>query len=213
MRIHALILAGGSGDRFGPEMPKQFVRLAGEPILARTVRAIESAGIDRLVVVAHPNWVTETRDLVEALRLAVPTAVVAGGTTRNESARNGLAALEADADDIVLIHDAVRPLVPREVVLRSIEPIMSGRADATDTVISSADTLVVVDGDAVVEIPDRARFRRGQTPQAFRMSVIARAYAAAAAAGDLQATDDCTLVLRYVPGARIVAVPGDEVNL
>jgi 2-C-methyl-D-erythritol 4-phosphate cytidylyltransferase len=99
------------------------------------------------------------------------------------------------------------------VILRSIEPILSGRADATDTVIPSADTLVVVEDDAVVEIPERARFRRGQTPQTFRMGIIRRAYEAAAAAGDLQATDDCTLVLRHVPGARIVAVPGDEVNL
>lgn len=213
MRIHALVLAGGSGDRFGAEMPKQFVRLAGEPILARTIRAIVAAGIDRLVVVAHPTWVGETRELVEGMGLALPAAIVAGGVTRNESARNGLAALAAEDDDVVLIHDAVRPLVPREVILRSIEPILSGRADATDTVIPSADTLVVVEGDAVVEIPERARFRRGQTPQTFRMSVIRQAYAAAAAAGDLQATDDCTLVLRHVPGARIVAVPGDEVNL
>lgn len=213
MRIHALVLAGGSGDRFGAEMPKQFVRLAGEPILARTVRVVAESGIDQLVVVSHPSWVGETREVLDALRLQIPTAVVAGGVTRNESARNGLAALVADDDDIVLIHDAVRPLVPKEVILRSIEPILSGRADATDTVIPSADTLVVVEDDAVVEIPERARFRRGQTPQTFRASVIRRAYDAAAAAGDLQATDDCTLVLRHVPGARIVAVPGDELNL
>jgi 2-C-methyl-D-erythritol 4-phosphate cytidylyltransferase len=213
VRIHALVLAGGSGDRFGTEMPKQFVRLAGEPILSRTVRIIAAAGIDQLVVVSHPSWIDETRELVDGLELSMPATVVAGGMTRNESARNGLAGLAADDDDIVIIHDAVRPLVPREVVLRSIEPILSGRADGTDTVIPSADTLVVVEDDAVVEIPERARFRRGQTPQTFRASIIRQAYAAAAAAGDLQATDDCTLVLRHVPGARIIAVPGDEVNL
>ena len=213
MRIHALVLAGGSGDRFGAEMPKQFVRLAGEPILARTVRIIAAAGIDQLVVVSHPSWIDDTRELVDSLALTVPTTVVAGGMTRNESARNGLEELAADGEDIVIIHDAVRPLVPREVVLRSIEPILSGRADATDTVIPSADTLVIVEDDTVVEIPERARFRRGQTPQAFRASTIRQAYAAAAAAGDLHATDDCTLVLRHVPGARVVAVPGDEENL
>jgi len=213
VRIHALVLAGGSGDRFGAEMPKQFVRLAGEPILSRTLRAVAAAGVDRIVVVSHPSWLGETRELVGALALELPMSVVAGGMTRNESARNGLAELDASDDDIVLIHDAVRPLVPREVIQRSIEPILSGRADATDSVIPSADTLVVVEGDAVVEIPERARFRRGQTPQTFRASIIRRAYEAAAKAGDLQATDDCTLVLRHVPGARIVAVPGDEVNL
>src|SRR5213078_1454798 len=76
-----------------------------------------------------------------------------------------------------------------------------------------ADTLVVVEGDVVAEIPERARYRRGQTPQSFRKGIIDRAYREAAAVGDLSATDDCSLVLRHVPGARIVAVPGDEVNL
>ncbi len=213
MRTHALVLAGGSGDRFGAEIPKQFVRLAGEPILLRSLRAVASAGVDQIVVVTHPNWLDETRELIDAGGLEVPISMVAGGVTRNESTQRGLAALDADPDDIVLVHDAVRPLVPREVILRSIEPVMSGRADAADTVIPSADTLVIVRGDDVVEIPERARYRRGQTPQTFRVRVLKQAYEAAAAAGDLTATDDCSLVLRHVPGARIVAVAGDEMNL
>jgi ribitol-5-phosphate 2-dehydrogenase (NADP+) / D-ribitol-5-phosphate cytidylyltransferase len=213
MRIHAILLAGGSGDRFGAEMPKQFVRLAGDQIILRSLRAVAAAGVDRLVVVAHPEWVGETEVALAAAGLGIPTAVVPGGRTRNESTRNGLEALGADDEDVIVVHDAVRPLVPVEVIVRAIEPVVAGLADSTDTVIPSADTLVIVDGDEVVEIPDRARYRRGQTPQVFRKAVLARAYAAAAAAGDLSATDDCSLVLRYVPGARILAVPGDEVNL
>jgi ribitol-5-phosphate 2-dehydrogenase (NADP+) / D-ribitol-5-phosphate cytidylyltransferase len=214
MRVHALVLAGGSGDRFGAEMPKQFVRLAGEAILLRSIRAIAAAGIDQLIVVTHPSWLDETRALIADAHLEIQPLVVAGGATRNESTRNGLAALAGAADDdIVVIHDAVRPLVPGEVILRSIEPIMSGRADGTDTVIPSADTLVVVEGEVVTEIPERARYRRGQTPQSFRKATIDAAYRAAEAAGDLTATDDCGLVLRHVPTARIVAVLGDEVNL
>ncbi len=138
---------------------------------------------------------------------------MAGGRTRNESTRNGLLSLDADDDDVVVVHDAVRPLVPIEVIVRAIEPVAAGTADSTDTVIPSADTLVIVEGDRVVEIPDRSRYRRGQTPQVFRNGVLVQAYEAAAAAGDLAATDDCSLVLRYVPGARVVAVAGDEVNL
>ena len=213
MRIHAIVLAGGDGNRFGAEMPKQFVRLAGEPILLRSVRTVAAAGIDRLLVVAHPNWLAETEELLHTADLSVPVSVVRGGLTRNESTANALASLDADDDDIVLVHDAVRPLVPHEVILRSIEPVLSGRADSTDTVIPSADTLVIVDGEDVVEIPDRGRYRRGQTPQVFRKRVLAEAYEAAARSGDLKATDDCSLVLRHVPGARIVAVAGDEVNL
>lgn len=213
MRIHAILLAGGSGDRFGAEMPKQFVRLAGEPILLRSLRTVAAAGVDRLVVVAHPDWVEETQKVIEAADLGIPTTVVAGGRTRNESTRNGLWSLDADDADVVVIHDAVRPLVPVEVIIRAIEPVAAGLADSTDTVIPSADTLVIVDGEKVVGIPDRARYRRGQTPQVFRKDVLAAAYDAAAALGDLGATDDCSLVLRHVPGARVVAVAGDEVNL
>ncbi len=214
MTVHALLLAGGDGNRFGADIPKQFVRLAGEQILARSLRAIAAAGVDRIVVVANRNWVAETEALVAAENLGLPMSVVVGGATRNESTRNGLASLaDAADDDVIVVHDAVRPLVPVDVVRRAIEPVLAGRAEAADTVIPSADTLAIVDGDRVIEIPERSRFRRGQTPQVFRRDVLARALAAAEAANDLRATDDCTLVLRYVPGARIEAVDGDEVNL
>ena len=212
-RIHAIVLAGGDGNRFGGELPKQFVRLAGEPILVRTVRCLRDAGLDRVVVVAHPAWMDDTLALLARGPLGVEVTVVAGGATRNESTRNGLSALAAADDDIVVVHDAVRPLLPADVVRRSIEPLLEGRAEATDTVIPSADTLVIVDGEAVVEIPDRGRYRRGQTPQTFRAGVLARAYAAAEAAGDLGNTDDCSLVLRYVPEARMLGVAGDEINM
>jgi ribitol-5-phosphate 2-dehydrogenase (NADP+) / D-ribitol-5-phosphate cytidylyltransferase len=213
MRIHAIVLAGGDGNRFGGEMPKQFIRLAGDPILLRSLRAIAGAGVDAIVIVCHPGWVKETEDLVAAAGLRVPISIVTGGATRNESTWNGLRGLDADPDDVVIVHDAVRPLVPSEVIVRSIEPIRAGHADSTDTVIPSADTLVIVDGEDVIEIPDRGRYRRGQTPQGFRVGVLTAAYEAASATGDLGATDDCSLVLRHVPGARIVAVAGDEVNL
>jgi 2-C-methyl-D-erythritol 4-phosphate cytidylyltransferase len=212
-RIHAILLAAGEGNRFGPELPKQFVRLAGEQILARSLRVIAAAGVDTIVVVANPNWMAETQAVVAAEAPGIPTSVVAGGATRNESTRNGLLSLDAAADDVIVVHDAVRPLVPIEVIQRAIEPVATDAADSTDTVIPSADTLVVVEAGDVVEIPDRSRFRRGQTPQVFRYDILARAYELATAAGDLGATDDCSLVLRHVPGARIVAVAGDEVNL
>ena len=174
MQIHAIILAGGDGNRFGGEQPKQFVRLAGDAILLRTLRRLHGAAIGRLVVVSHPRWIDETSRLIAeaGLPASMDILVVAGGATRNESTRNGLAALDGSDDDIVLVHDAVRPLLPLEVIQRAIEPIISGRADATDTVIPSADTLVIVDGEDVVEIPDRARYRRGQTPQTFRVGVL-----------------------------------------
>jgi len=211
--ICAILLAGGDGNRFGGDIPKQFLRLAGEEILLRSLRTLSSAGMDRFAVVAHPDWMSETQELVAAADLTVPTLLVAGGITRNESTWNGLQALDIDDDDVILVHDAVRPLVPVDVVRRAIEPVVMGLADSTDTVIPSTDTLVVVSDGAVVEIPERARYRRGQTPQVFRGSILRQAYEAALVAGDMSATDDCSLVLRYVPGARILAVPGVEMNI
>lgn len=213
MTTFAILLAGGDGNRFGGELPKQFVRLAGEQIIVRSARAIAEAGIDRMVVVAHPDWLVETSMALDAAGLRIPISVVAGGSTRNGSTWNGLRSLGAAPDDIIVVHDAVRPLVPVEIVRGAIEPVASGLADSTDTVIPSADTLVITDGDSVIQIPDRSRYRRGQTPQVFRADVLEAAYRAASAADDLGSTDDCSLVLRYVPDVRVVAVPGDEVNL
>ncbi len=119
MQIHAIILAGGDGNRFGGELPKQFVRLAGDPILLRTLRRLHGARIERLVVVAHPRWLDETRRLIDEAGLAMDVTVVPGGVTRNESTRNGLAALGGADEDIVLVHDAVRPLLPLEVIQRA----------------------------------------------------------------------------------------------
>src|SRR5688572_18302131 len=89
MRTHALVLAGGSGDRFGADMPKQFIRLAGEPILLRSVRAIAAAEVDQLIVVSHPSWVSETREVLDQGLPSRPVVIVTGGATRNESTRLG----------------------------------------------------------------------------------------------------------------------------
>jgi 2-C-methyl-D-erythritol 4-phosphate cytidylyltransferase len=213
MRISAILLAAGGGNRFGGDIPKQFLRVAGEPILLRSLRAVTCAGVDEVVVVGHPSWMEQTRALTASFSTTVPITVIPGGETRNQSTWNALQSLSGDDDGIVLVHDAVRPLVSPESIRRAIEPVASGEAESADMVIPSADTLVVADGDRVIEIPDRARFRRGQTPQVFRRSVLLQAYQAAAAAADLTATDDCTLVLRHVPGARIAAVMGDETNV
>jgi 2-C-methyl-D-erythritol 4-phosphate cytidylyltransferase len=213
MRTAGLIVAGGSGDRFGGEIPKQLVHLEGEPILTHTVRAVSEARLDRLVVVAHPAWIAETAKIVASPKLEVPVEVVGGGATRSESTRNGLAALDVGDDEIIVVHDAVRPLVLPDLILRSIEPILAGHADATCTVIASPDTLVTVDGEVLDGVPDRNRLRRAQTPQTFRARVLALAHERASAAGVAAATDDCGLVLRHVPEARVAAVVGDEANI
>jgi 2-C-methyl-D-erythritol 4-phosphate cytidylyltransferase len=206
-----IILAGGSGQRFGDQIPKQFIRLAGESVLRRSVVALASGGaLDHIVVAANPDWLNETNEALKGL-LGPALSVVPGGSSRNESTRAGLDALKAADDDIVLIHDAVRPLLSRDVVERVIAPLVDGRADAVDTTIPTPDTLVIVDGDRITDIPNRSLYRRGQTPQGFIVGTLRTAYDNTPIGS--QATDDCTLVLRHVPGARLLHVDGAEENI
>src|SRR5690606_10216783 len=117
-----------------------------------------------------------------------------------------------DPDALVLLHDAVRPLLSHRIISECFDALT--RHDAVDVAIPSADTIVEVDEHEVIQaIPPRAALRRGQTPQAFRVGTIARAYELAMADPDFVATDDCSVVLKYLPEVPITVVRGDERNM
>jgi 2-C-methyl-D-erythritol 4-phosphate cytidylyltransferase len=206
-RIHAILLAGGDGNRFGADLPKQFVRLAGEQILARSLRTIAAAGVDRIVVVANPGWLAETEEVVAAQAAGIPTSIVVGGATRNESTRNGLRALDADDADVIVVHDAVRPLADPALFERVVAAVRAG-ADGAVPALPVADTVKRIDPftGLVLETLDRPALRAVQTPQAFAAAVLRRAHAGAA-----DATDDAALV--EAAGGRVVVVDGDPANL
>jgi len=214
MRIHAIVVAAGTGSRFRSDTPKQLAVLAGSTILDRALAAIAAVDPDTIVIVASPETIAAAGEL--ARHAPGPAmSVVLGGATRQASVRAGLAALEAAPDDIVLVHDAARPLVTTETVRRVVHAIRAG-ADGAAPAIPVADTIAVVDGDRIADVPERSAHRRLQTPQAFRAAVLSRAHAAGAGSEGLSsgnATDDCGLVSRHVPEARLVVVPGDETNL
>ncbi len=139
------------------------------------------------------------------------TQVLEGADTRNGTTLRALDAL-GDRDGKVLLHDAVRPLVNARVISDCYEAL--DRYDAVDVAIPSADTIIeVTEQRTIRSIPPRASLRRGQTPQAFRASVLRRAYAAAALDPDFVATDDCTVVLRYLPQVPIWVVDGEDRNM
>jgi 2-C-methyl-D-erythritol 4-phosphate cytidylyltransferase len=208
--IKAIILASGSGLRFSDRQPKQFMKLAGLPVLVHTLKTFQtSAFIDSIIVVCHEDFVDEVWDLVNRYGLGKVVKVVAGGQTRQESSRIGIACCE-NTDGYVLIHDSVRPFLTHKVIDELVEAVRVH--DAVDTVIPSADTLVEVDADGYIDnIPDRSRFRRGQTPQAFSLALISEAHRKAVEDGIVNATDDCALVLRL--GHKVFTVSGDEQNI
>ena len=214
MRTVAVVLAGGSGDRFGTPVPKQLLLLAGRPMIEHSVAAFERApGVDRILVVMAAGHADEVSTLLEAGGYGKLSKVIDGGPTRTESTRRAIAELGEDECD-VLFHDAARPLVSQQIIAAAVAALADHRA--VGVAVPSSDTIAVVGDGVMTAIPSRDSLARCQTPQGFRLSVIRRAYQLADTDprfGELPATDDCGIVLRYLPELGVHVVPGSERNI
>lgn len=212
VRRVAVLLAGGAGTRVGLDIPKQLVKVAGKTLLEHSLAALDAhPSVDEVVIVMIPGHLDAVRAICRDGGYAKVREIIEGGDTRNDSTLRALDALGPE-ECHVLFHDAVRPLVTPRIITECFEALE--RYAAVDVAIPSADTIIEVDADNTIrEIPPRASLRRGQTPQAFHSSVIKKAYELASQDADFVATDDCTVVLRYLPDEPIVVVDGDERNM
>ncbi|MCE0453328.1 MULTISPECIES: 2-C-methyl-D-erythritol 4-phosphate cytidylyltransferase [Brevibacillus] len=190
MSTGVVIVAAGSGKRMGGQRNKLWLPLAGEPILAHTVRLFAThPDIDEVVLVVSEADHAEVMAWISAEKLAV--VVTLGGAERQDSVRNGLASLSANCD-YVLVHDAARPFVTRKQISDMIKQVQQDQA--TIMAVPVKDTIKVVGANGLVEsTPARESLWAVQTPQAFRMSLLREAHQAAEAAGK-QGTDDAMLV-------------------
>ncbi|MBV9830758.1 MAG: bifunctional cytidylyltransferase/SDR family oxidoreductase [Marmoricola sp.] len=208
----AVVLAGGVGARVGLDIPKQLIKIAGHTILEHTLKALDAhPDVDQVVVMMAAGHLDAVREITRNGDYPKVTHLLEGAETRNGTTRRALEVVGPD-DAKVLFHDAVRPLVSARIVRDCFAAL--DRYDAVDVAIPSADTIIEVDADNVIrEIPPRANLRRGQTPQAFRAGTIRAAYEHAATDPDFAATDDCSVVLRYLPETPIWVVAGEERNM
>lgn len=206
-RTVAILLAAGSGHRFGGDTPKQFIDLAGRPVFEHSLLAFGlAAAIDEIVVVVSEEHRDSVRRIIAAGNHRKVSDVILGGRTRLDSTRAAIAHV-GDADGYTLIHDAARPLVTQATISDCLVALAG--ADAVATVVRASDTIVRVDGKQITETLDRGTLRHLQTPQAFRAAVLAKAVIASAAAEDsFDATDDVSLVRHFVPDARTTTVDG-----
>lgn len=238
MRMVAVVLAGGSGLRLGGELPKQLQLLAGRTLLEHSVAAFDrSPGVDDVIVVMPTAFVDTAASILgdkyDKLRRIIP-----GGTDRPGSTRSAIDLLSqeppygdpehypptgghldsrpalAETECNVLFHDAARPLVDQRIIADCVAAL--AEHEALGVVVPTADTIVRLADGTMVSIPPRESLGRCQTPQGFRLSVIRLAYELAAGdleAGAFTATDDCGMVLRYLPEVPVKAVAGSERNL
>ncbi len=189
--VWTIVVGAGSGQRFGAA--KQFEPLGDRRVIDHSC-AVAASASHGVVVVVPPDVAADGGDAMGNV------AVVAGGSSRSESVRNGLGAVPASAT-IICVHDAARPLAPVAVYERVVAAVAAG-ADAAIPAVAVTDTVKIVLDGVVVETPDRDTLVAVQTPQAFRADVLRRAHAAGA-----EATDDAALVEAL--GGRVVAVDGD----
>jgi 2-C-methyl-D-erythritol 4-phosphate cytidylyltransferase len=192
MLVWAVIVAAGSGSRFG--MPKQFAALGGRAVVHHSIAAARAV-CDGVVVVlpAGHDWTGPEVD-----------TIVTGGATRSASVRAGLAVIPADAG-IVVVHDAARPLASPALFRAVVDAVVAG-VDGAVPGLAVTDTVKRVAGDVVTETVERAPLRAVQTPQAFRAEILRTAHA-----GEPDATDDAALV--EAAGGRVVVIPGETRNL
>jgi len=205
----AIIAAGGRGTRLGDPTPKFELSLAGKPVISYSLEAFQSAPSIQSIVLVVPAdrmdaWSAER---LQQMGIDKVRASVQGGETRQDSVRLGLEQLRGETG-VVVVHDAARPLVSVQMVEDAC--LIPDGSDGVVTATMVTDTVKCVDGGMVAGTPDRERLIAVQTPQAFRLDVLARAHSLAQEAG-YQGTDDASLVERA--GGRVSVIKGSRGNI
>ena len=231
MRMVAVVLGGGVGQRIGAGMPKQLLTLGGKTLVERCVAAFDQApGIDEILVVMARGYTAQVKAMLTDAGYRKVSAVIEGGVTRPDSTRVALAAIVGGVPGAmaspgpmartepgecgVLLHDAARPLVDQRIIADCAAALRVH--DAAGVAVPASDTMVITDNGVMRSMPRRETLLRCQTPQCFRLSVITRAHELAAADPDpsrFAPTDDCGVVLRYLPDVEVHIVPGSERNI
>lgn len=195
----AIIVAAGKGTRFGGNTPKQFLKLDGREILDYSVRTFQSnANIESVIIVS-------AREHMKRIQLLYPECkIVAGGTIRQISVLNGLAAVMEKTDN-VLVHDAARPLVSHTIIDACLHTLSS--CDGVAPGITPFDSMLLLEGSDVKNLP-RENLRIVQTPQCFPTEVLRQALASG-----LTDTDELGLVRQAIPNARLCLVEGSRSNM
>jgi 2-C-methyl-D-erythritol 4-phosphate cytidylyltransferase len=230
MRMVAVVLGGGTGKRIGGPLPKQLLALCGRTLVEHCVAAFEQApGVDEILVVMARGYTEQVAAMLADGGYRKVTAVIDGGVTRPDSTRaalaaiagvpglpeppaGGLAGLAGGPSDFgVLLHDAARPLVDQRIIADCVAALREHQA--AGVAVPASDTIVITDNGVMRSMPRRESLLRCQTPQCFRLDVIARAHELAAADPEFAPTDDCGVVLRYLPDVDVHIVPGSERNI
>lgn len=211
----ALLIAGGTGNRMGQDIPKQFMHVDGMPIIIRTMKAFQShPDIQAIAVVCLDGWQTVLRSYANQYEVTKLKWIFKGGNSGMESIHNGIYGLRDEGcknDDLVLIHDAVRPLVSQDIISTNIA--VCQRYGYAITGIKCREAILESeDGFSTETSIPRDKLIRTQTPQTFRLGNIIAAHEKAKEKGITNSVASCTL-LAELGGYTMHIVPGSEKNI
>lgn len=217
MKVFANVLAGGKGLRMGnAELPKQFIKIGEKPIIVHTIeKFLMHNQIDAVIVACNVTWIDYMNDLIQKYIPAFSGKIyiVDGGKERNDSLKNSVDfivdKLNSGEEAIILTHDAVRPFISHQIITANIEAMQE--YDAVDTVVAAVDTIVhSVEGQIIDEIPNRAEYYQGQTPQTFKVSKLKAVIENVSKEDRRIMTDAAKLFV--VNGYSVGLVPGEYSN-
>ena len=193
MKNYGIILASGTGNRYGDTLPKQFVKIAGKTILEHTIEIFEKAqDIDEIIVVITPEYRYLAENILLKNNYKKVKKLLNGGKVRKESSYIGISSID-DEEANVLIHDCARPFLGQDIISECIEALKTH--NAVDVAIPATDTIIKVNDDKISDIPNRSELMCGQTPQCFKLSLIKHAHQLSM--NDNNFTDDCGLIVKY----------------
>jgi 2-C-methyl-D-erythritol 4-phosphate cytidylyltransferase len=211
----AIILSAGTGSRFGADIPKQFINLAGKNIIEYTLTQFQlNSFIDEICIVANTEYHEKLFSLAKQNGCDKVKKIIPGGKERYDSSYEAIKAYETYENVNLIFHDAVRPFVSNEIINNTIKALEE--YDSIDVAIPTADTIIQVNNEKnIIEtIPRRDFLRRGQTPQAFKLETIKKAHELARECKEpLLFTDDCGLVKTFLPEVETFVVEGEEKNI
>ena len=208
MKNYGIILASGVGNRYGSNIPKQFVKIAGKTVFEHTIEVFEKAKeIDEIIVVITPDYRHFAEELILKNCYKKITKLLNGGETRKESSSIGIGSINENEANVI-IHDCARPFLSQRIIKDCVKALE--KYNAVDVAIPSADTIIKVKDKVIENIPERKHLMRGQTPQCFKLSTIKKAHELSK--GDSNFTDDCGLVVKYGLG-DVYVVDGEGENI
>lgn len=213
MKNIAVVLAGGSGKRMGEELPKQFIPVDGKPIIQFSMELFQNHPlIDEMVVVLPEEYVGKLEEFIDLTLFPKLQAQLCGGSERYLSTLAALRYYTDENDANILFHDAARPLVSQEIISNVLYAL--NQFEAVCVAVPSTDTVIeITENNFIHHYPKRSQLVNAQTPQAFNIKIIKKAFTMAMQDNGFFTTDDCSIVHKYLPNIPIKIVPGSPRNL